>query len=123
MTKYSLAKSAYGSTQNSTRSPRSLEYEAFSNATRALWKVHNNTQREYPDLIKALYENRRLWNFVASSVAGSENQLPDDLRARLFYLAEFTDLHSREVVKNGSSLKPLIDLNTAVASALHELGA
>ena len=67
---------------------------------------------------EAVYENRRLWIVIAASVADDANGLPEDLRARLFYLAEFTNHHSSRVFADKASLEPLIDVNTAIMDGL-----
>ena len=44
--------------------------------------------------------------------------LPDDLRARIFYLAEFTDQHTRKVLNGRDTAGPLIEINTAIMRGL-----
>ena len=47
------------------------------------------------------------------------NQLPKDLRARLFYLAEFVAQHSSKVFSQDASVQPLIDINAAIMGGLN----
>lgn len=71
-------------------------------------------------LIEAMYENRQLWNTLAADVADPENLLPEDLRARIFYLAEFTTQHSRKVLQDEASPVPLLEINAAIIGGLQE---
>jgi flagellar protein FlaF len=69
-----------------------------------------------------LQENRRLWVTLAAAVADNDNALPTDLRARLFYLAEFTEAHSKKVLRGTAPVAPLIEVNTAVMRGLRKEG-
>jgi flagellar protein FlaF len=66
----------------------------------------------------ALHENRRLWLVLATDLADEANALPDMLRARLLFLAEFTLLNGGRALKDAEALQPLIDINTAVMRGL-----
>jgi len=65
-----------------------------------------------------MHENRTLWRKLAIDVASPENLLPDELRARLIYLAEFTDHHTRRAIKREVSAAPLVEINTAILRGL-----
>ena len=111
------ARSAYDPTKNVIRTQSSIELEAFARVTRKL----RDTQKEgstFVDLFAALYENRMLWIVIAADVADSGNDLPSDLRARLFYLAEFTIAHSRKVADKQATVDALIDVNTSIMQGL-----
>jgi flagellar protein FlaF len=69
-------------------------------------------------LAEALYDNRKLWGIFATDVADPGNPLPKDLKARLFYLAEFTNHHTSKVLAREASVEPLIDINTAILRGL-----
>ena len=56
---------------------------------------------------------------MAIDVADNENALPQELRAQLFYLAEFTEHHSRRVLRREADVTALIDINTAVLRGLN----
>ena len=51
---------------------------------------------DYSAFVAALHENRRIWTLFATSVAQNDNGLPPELRARIFYLAEFNRPHDEE---------------------------
>ncbi|SDN79860.1 flagellar protein FlaF [Lutimaribacter pacificus] len=117
------AQRAYQSTQTPIRTPRSTEYEAFARITHRLASTARQGKAGFAALADALHENRRLWTVLAAAVADDENALPHDLRARLFYLAEFTDTHSRKVLRGQATVAPLIEVNTAVMRGLKTEGA
>lgn len=111
------ARSAYDPTQNVIRTQSSIELEAFARVTRKL----RDTSKDgscYADLVAALHDNRLLWNVIAADVADSGNTLPKELRARLFYLAEFTVIHSRKVADKKATVDALIDVNTSIMQGL-----
>lgn len=111
------AKTAYGTTQKTTRTPRGLEYEAFARVTHAL-KAAQEKKLPFRELVAALHQNRRLWAILASDVAEDSNGLPEELRARIFYLAEFTTTHTRRVLKEDASAEVLIDVNASIMRGL-----
>lgn len=116
------ARKAYEIGNPALRSPRSTEYEAFARVTRALQTVACGDAPTGPEIVRALHENRRLWTLLAASVADNDNALPGDLRARLFYLHEFTTVHTRKVLRREAGIAPLVDVNTAVMAGLRGPG-
>lgn len=122
MTCQQLAQNAYN--LNSTiRTDRGIEYDAFVRVTRQLSNAIQKGPAGFSALAQALHLNRRLWTILAAAVADKENALPNDLRARLFYLAEFTDAHSRQVLQGTAKADPLIEVNTAIMRGLRAGGA
>lgn len=119
----SLATSAYGQVTGPVRTPRSLEYEALTRTTRGLAEASLRREADFPALARALNDNLRLWTVLASDVAEPANGLPSALKARLFYLYEFTARHSRAVRDGTGSVEVLIDINTAVMRGLRGEGA
>jgi flagellar protein FlaF len=118
-----IARQAYGGAAPATRTPRSIEYDAFARITH---RLRDATARSDPAafslLVHALHENRRLWATLAADVAGDGNSLPQGLRARLFYLAEFTTHHTSKVLAGTADTGALIDVNTAVMRGLQTQG-
>jgi flagellar protein FlaF len=121
-----LARTAYATPGAPVRSGRSAEYELFARVTRQLREAINGqapgpVPRSAPTvarLARALHENQRLWTVLAADVADDGNGLPRELRARLFYLAEFTRVHSARVLRGEASAGVLVDINTAVMRGL-----
>lgn len=112
------AQRAYSQTAGSIRTPRSVEYEAFARITHRLKSAADSGNMS--GLASAIHLNRKLWTLLARDVADADNGLPADLRARIFYLAEFTNEHSRKILRKGASALPLIDLNTAIMRGLQQ---
>ena len=56
---------------------------------------------------------------MAVDVADKGNALPKELRAQIFYLAEFTDHHSQQVIRGKATPTALIDINMAVLKGLN----
>lgn len=108
------ARQAYAPNQAITRTDRSVEAQLISQITARLRNAAN-----YPDLVSALHENRRMWMTMAADVADNANGLPKQLRAQLFYLAEFTETHTKLVLKNKVDATALVDINTAVLRGLN----
>lgn len=118
MNAMNLALAAYSTSAAPARTPRTTEYEAFARITRLMQSANSAASNPFADRARAIHENRRLWNILATDVASEGNTLPRELRAQIFYLAEFTDLHSRKVLKQNADLQPLIDINTAIMRGL-----
>lgn len=110
------AKTAYGTTRKTTRTPRGIEYEAFARITHALKVAESNN--DFNSLAASLHQNRQLWTILASDVAENSNGLPEELRARIFYLAEFTSFQTRQILKKKASVEVLVDVNSSVMRGL-----
>lgn len=100
------------------RTPRSTEFEALARISHRLRSALKRGRSDYPGLVAALHENRRIWTLFATSVAQEDNGLPSDLRARIFYLAEFTDLTTKKVMRGEEDGAVLIEINAAVLRGL-----
>jgi flagellar protein FlaF len=111
------ARNAYGSTQMATSSPRSLETQLLGSVTVELRKAATNIH-DFPKLASAVHRNRQMWTTFATNVADKDNALPEELRAQLFYLAEFTEVHSRKVLKGEASIDPIVDINMSILRGL-----
>lgn len=116
-----MAQRAYAPDSAPIRSARDIEYDVIARITHRL-KAAINSKR-YPKILEALHENRKLWRTLAIDVADSGNNLPSELRARLYYLAEFTDHHTNQVIRDGISATPLLEVNTAILRGLKNNGA
>ena len=112
-----MARSAYAGKAGPIGTDRGAEYDAFARCTRALVSVQTG-KGGYPALVQALHDNRCLWTTLAADVSKEANGLPAPLRARIFYLAEFTLHHSRRILAGEADATALIDVNTAVMRGL-----
>ncbi|GAB4532237.1 MAG: flagellar biosynthesis regulator FlaF [Ruegeria sp.] len=123
MTLQTLAQRAYAQSAAPTRTPRDTEYEAISKITHRLKAAAARRASDFSGFVQALHDNRRLWSVLANGVADSDNALPNDLRARIFYLAEFTEQHTGQVLAKKAGIEPLLEINLAVLRGLRQMGA
>lgn len=108
----------YKSSIKSTGSDRGIEYQVFARITREL-AIKDTGQPDYiPNRSKALYENLRLWTTLAMDVANDNNALPNELRSKLFYLAEFTRNHTAKIYAGKAAADILVEINTIVMRGL-----
>ncbi|WP_322893025.1 MULTISPECIES: flagellar biosynthesis regulator FlaF [unclassified Yoonia] len=116
------ARQAYAPTAVATRTDRAVEAQLFGQITARLRNAMSDQPQNFAALVAAISDNRRLWSTLAASVADKDNQLPAQLRAQIFYLAEFTEYHSQKVLRNSASADVLVDINTAVMRGLNGQG-
>ncbi|MAY86130.1 MAG: flagellar biosynthesis regulator FlhF [Pseudooceanicola sp.] len=112
------AQRAYSAVSAPTRTPRRAEFEAVAQITQKLRFAASKGIEGFPALAEALNDNRKLWNIFLIDVSDPKNPLPDDLRARIFYLAEFTRAHTVKVLARKADVEPLIEVNTAILRGL-----
>ena len=118
MNAIALAQNAYGHDARLTRTNRETEYDAFAKITSRLKLASARGESDFGELVAALHENRQLWTILAMDVAQSSNTLPKDLRARIVYLFEFTQLHSSKVLSRKATADVLVEINTAIMRGL-----
>lgn len=114
------AQHAYGANAHPVRTPRGTEYDALARVTSRLKSAAAGHPVEMRDLAAAIHDNRRLWTLLAADVAGPDNRLPEQTRARILSLAEFTRQHSGRVLAAQAGVAPLIEINTAVMRGLRD---
>lgn len=118
MNTLNMARRAYGGVETPVRAPRKTEYDLFARVTQRLSAAAANRAGDFPAFAAAVHDNTVLWRTLASDVADPENGLPQQLRAQLFYLYEFTAEHSRKVLGGEGGIEVLVDINTAVMRGL-----
>jgi flagellar biosynthesis activator protein FlaF len=118
-----MSRNSYARPEAPVRSARAIEYDLLARATQRLALAWAQRKNDFPGLVAALSDNQRVWSAFAVDVADPENALPAPLRARLFYLYEFTAQHSRKVLEDGASPEVLTDINIAVMRGLRGDGA
>lgn len=121
MNAYHMAKTAYAAPGGPTRTERATEYALFAEITRKMRNAQENPT-DFAALAEAIHENRALWTILATDVADPHNRLPATLRARIYYLAEFTAHHSSGVLARKHGPEALIEVNTAVMRGLRQQG-
>ena len=112
------AQRAYSAVSAPTRTPRRAEFEAVAKITQKMRLTASEGLAGFPALAEALNDNRKLGNIFLIDVSDPKNSLPDDLRARIFYLAEFTRVHTAKVLARQADVEPLIEINTAILRGL-----
>lgn len=112
------AQRAYAPARSPLRTARSAEHQAFSEVTVRMTKAARSGSSAFAELAAALHENRKLWTILAADVADDGNLLPRELRAQIFYLAEFTSEHSGRVLRGECTAEPLIAINTSMIRGL-----
>ncbi len=117
MNAHSLAKTAY-STSAPIRTDRATEYQAFARITSRMKAANEGRGRRVKAIAQTVYENRQLWKILTVDLADDKNGLPDQLRAQLLSLAEFTNQHSSKVLSGEAKMDVLIEINTAVMRGL-----
>jgi len=116
------AQHAYSQNQVTISTDRAMEAQLIGRITSRLRAAHLPGRQNFPKLVAAVHENRRMWTTMAAEVADGENALPPQLRAQIFYLAEFTEHHSQKIIRGNADVSALIDVNTAVLRGLNGQG-
>ncbi|RPE64637.1 flagellar protein FlaF [Pacificibacter maritimus] len=122
MNAFNMARTAYSSTSAPIRTARGTEYAAFARITHQLSASAKTKKTTYAAFVQALHNNRMLWTLLAGDVASADNQLPKELRAQIFYLAEFTQKHTSDILNGKADEVPLIDINTSIMRGLRQEG-
>ena len=112
----------YAENAVSTRSDRRAEYEIIGKVTQQLRDRAIDRKSNFSALAEALHINQKLWTALVVDIADPKNPLPDDLKARIIYLAEFTAHHTRRVLREKASVLPLLEINMAVLRGLKTEG-
>lgn len=118
MNALSQAHRAYSAASAPIRTTRGTEYEAIARITTRIRSASAKGPLGFAALVEALTDNRRLWTIFALDVADAKNALPAGLRARILYLAEFTNHHTSKVLARQASVDPLLEVNTAILRGL-----
>lgn len=120
MSATATARNAYTATSAPTRTQMDIEYDAIAKTTHRLQVAAGQGPNGFAELVSALDQNRKLWTVFATDVVDKRNGLPAELRARLFYLAEFTNHHTSQVLARKASIEPLVEINTAIMRGLRK---
>ncbi|MEP2717365.1 flagellar biosynthesis regulator FlaF [Pseudophaeobacter sp.] len=117
------AKSAYSAAKAPTKTTKDHEYDIVARSTHNLLAAHKAAAAKkgpegFTVLAEALHKNRKMWNIFEVDLAAKENELPQDVKDNLFYLAEFTRQHTSKVLSRKANVRPLIEVNMAVLSGL-----
>ena len=117
MTATQFAQTAYAAAGAPVRTRRGSEHALFERVTARLISA-SDPDAPMTQRAAALHDNRQLWITLATDLASDGNALPQGLRAQLFYLAEFSLLHSSKALRDPAAIADLIDVNKAVMRGL-----
>lgn len=118
MTSAQLAARAYSTHGEFTRGAKDQEYDVILDVTRALSAARDRRGYDFPGFVAALNKNERLWVEIGAQVAAPDNQLPQQLRASLFYMSRFVTHHTSEIMQGSGSVQNLIEMNVAILRGL-----
>lgn len=118
MNAFAKAQRAYAPTQAPIKTARSTEYEVIARISHRMKRAME--QDDFPALASALHENNQLWTTLLVDVASPENLLPEDLRAKIVYLAVFTREHTAKVMRKRETAIPLLEINAAILKGLKQ---
>ncbi|KIN67805.1 flagellar biosynthesis regulator FlaF [Sulfitobacter donghicola] len=111
-----LAQKGYAPIAAPLKSARKVEFDVVARITSRLSGAMK--EKDFNKLIEAMHENRTLWRKFGLDASSPQNLLPEDLRARIIYLAEFTEHHTRKAIRGQASALPLVEVNTAILRGL-----
>ncbi|WP_187430686.1 hypothetical protein ROLI_000700 [Roseobacter fucihabitans] len=121
MNAFSQAQRAYAPTQAPIKTTRSIEYEVIARISYRMKSAMQND--DFPALASALYENNKLWLTLGLDAADDDNLLPNELRASIVYLADFTRQHTHKVLQKLETAVPLLEINAAILRGLKQEGS
>ncbi|WP_425040038.1 flagellar biosynthesis regulator FlaF [Primorskyibacter sp. S187A] len=123
MNAHALAQRAYASPTTATKTPRAVEYDVVARVTHELRSAEISKKENFARLAEAIHRNNRLWTTLAANVADESNELPNQVRAQIFYLAEFSKRHAAQVLAGVADIRPLLEINTAILRGLRNEGS
>lgn len=118
----SQALKGYAEHAASTKTERRSEYEVIAKVTQQLRDSAVDAKLNYSAFAEALHANQRLWTALVVDVADEKNALPDALKVRIIYLADFTRHHTGRILREKASVLPLLEINMAVLRGLKQEG-
>jgi flagellar protein FlaF len=113
--------SAYQNTQRITENPREAEYRLFGQVTGAMISAQREKRTGGP-LAEVIEWNRKMWRTLAADCLGDDNKLPEGVRASIVSLSLFVTRYSRDVIRKGAPIDPLIDINRNIMQGLQASG-
>ena len=114
------AREGYGQNSTPIKSARAAEYDTIARVSHRLRDAALGKHKDFPGFVAALSDNSRLWTALALDVAQEENGLPQELRARIFWLAEFTTHETRRILQGEADVGILIEVNAAILQGLRQ---
>lgn len=113
-----VAYKAYGDVAHRTADDRQIEHALFKQITTALEGVLASENSSASARADAVSRNLQLWTALAADLAHPENKLPQELKANLIYLAEFTRRTSMSILAGEDGVEDLVEVNQSVMAGL-----
>jgi len=108
---------AYQNAQRVTENPRAAEYRLFGQVTGALIDAQKSGMSGGP-LAETVDWNRRMWGALAADCMDERNRLSKEVRAQIVSLSLWVTRYSKDVVRQGASMDPLIEVNRTIMQGL-----
>lgn len=112
-----MSLNAYRRAQEIAATPRGTEYRLMSQITSEMIAARD-AGLSGTALMPVLHHNRRAWSTFATVCAAPDNQLPEDLRARIISLALWVERYTSDVVRSLETIDALIGVNRAIIEGL-----
>lgn len=122
MTATTLALRGYSENAVSTRNGRRAEYDVIARITHQLRNTAVNSKSDFPSYASALHLNQQLWTRLVVDIVDKNNPLPEDLKARIIDLSDFTRTYTRKILREKAPIMPLLEINMAVLRGLKTEG-
>ncbi|OAN52588.1 flagellar biosynthesis regulator FlaF [Sphingobium sp. TCM1] len=114
-----MSLNAYRRAQEIAATPRGTEYRLMSQITAEMMAARD-AGLVGVGLMPALHRNRRAWSTFSNLCASPDNQLPEDLRARIISIGLWVERHTSDVVRGRESIDDLIVVNRAIIEGLSQ---
>lgn len=111
---------AYAPAASPIRTARGSEYEVIARISHRLKKAIKDD--DFKALAGALVENQKLWTALAVDCLNDDNLLPDEVRAGIVSLSEFTRKHTQKVLRKKESAVALLEINAVILKGLSQAG-
>ena len=108
---------AYHNALLAAEPPRATEYRLFGQVTGALIDAQNKGAKGGP-LAETVDWNRKLWRTLAADCLDDRNQLPQDVRAKIVSISLWVGKYSKQVMRTGAPVTPLIEVNRSIMQGL-----
>ena len=117
---HAQARRTYAATAQAVKTPRNIEFAVLARVTKNLQNGAKNRAKDFPGFVKALDQNRQMWDIFAQDLLDPENKLPDPLKVQILGLAEFTRKQTQQVLTQKAAVKPLLEINAALLRGLKD---
>lgn len=120
MNAHTQARNIYAASFVTTKTTRSVEFAVMAKVTRTLQQATQAKEKDFPNFVRALNENRNLWSIFISDLYDPDNKLDQNLKIQIIELGIFVQKHTSKVLSEKASVKPLLDINAAMLRGLRD---